>query len=42
VVERVLWFVVGLSVLEIWGIFFSDMVFILLCGWLGNVYLPDC
>ena len=30
--------VVGLSALVIGGIFFGDVVFILVFGWLGDVY----
>jgi len=42
VVDRVCGVVVGLSVFVMGGIFFGDVVFIGVCGWLGNVYLSDC
>ena len=42
VVDRVCGVVVGLSVFVMGGIFFGDVVFILLCRRLGNVYFSDC
>ena len=37
-VDRVCGVVVGLSVFVMGGIFFSDVVFILVLWWLGDVY----
>jgi hypothetical protein len=42
VVDRVCGVVVGLSVFVMGGIFFGDVVFIGVCGWLGDVYFSDC
>ncbi len=41
-VDRVCGVVVGLSVFVMGGIFFGDVVFIGVCGWLGDVYFSDC